>query len=89
MSERSAWFCPACQKHHAPHVETCPRGTGGVKVTGPIFASPIVYDPCANCKGPCGNVACPKMPRVTCAAPPHVPHWSTIIVGQATTGGIQ
>ncbi len=19
-----AWFCPACQKHHAPHVETCP-----------------------------------------------------------------
>lgn len=20
----AAWFCPACQKHHAPHVETCP-----------------------------------------------------------------
>lgn len=24
MTARSAWFCPACQKHHAPHVETCP-----------------------------------------------------------------
>lgn len=22
--ERTAWFCPSCQKHHAPHVETCP-----------------------------------------------------------------
>lgn len=22
--KREAWFCPACQKHHAPHVETCP-----------------------------------------------------------------
>lgn len=24
MSERKAWFCPSCNKHHAPHVETCP-----------------------------------------------------------------
>lgn len=30
MSERAAWFCPSCQKHHAPHVDTCP---------GPILAS--------------------------------------------------
>ena len=22
MSE--AWFCPGCNKYHAPHVETCP-----------------------------------------------------------------
>lgn len=20
-----AWFCPACQAFHAPHVETCPQ----------------------------------------------------------------
>lgn len=20
----AAWFCPSCQKHHAPHVDTCP-----------------------------------------------------------------
>lgn len=24
---REAWFCPACQKHHAPHVDTCPGVT--------------------------------------------------------------
>lgn len=24
MTERQAWFCPACQRHHAPHVDTCP-----------------------------------------------------------------
>ena len=34
---REAWFCPSCQKHHAPHVETCPGGTGGFKL--PIFSS--------------------------------------------------
>lgn len=21
---RAAWFCPSCQKHHAPHCDTCP-----------------------------------------------------------------
>lgn len=21
---KQAWFCPACQRHHAPHVDTCP-----------------------------------------------------------------
>lgn len=21
---RTAWFCPSCQKHHGPHVDTCP-----------------------------------------------------------------
>ena len=31
MTTRQAWFCPSCQKYHAPHVETCPGGTGGVK----------------------------------------------------------
>lgn len=24
MAARQAWFCPACQRHHAPHVDTCP-----------------------------------------------------------------
>jgi len=28
---KTAWFCPSCQKHHAPHVETCP-GTAPVWV---------------------------------------------------------
>ena len=30
MSDRAAWFCPSCQKHHAPHCDTCP---------GPVVAS--------------------------------------------------
>lgn len=25
--ERQAWFCPACQRHHAPHVDPCPAPT--------------------------------------------------------------
>lgn len=25
MTERQAWFCPACQRHHAPHCDTCPE----------------------------------------------------------------
>lgn len=24
MIVRQAWFCPACQRHHAPHCDTCP-----------------------------------------------------------------
>lgn len=31
MADRSAWFCPSCQKHHAPHCDTCPGGTGGIE----------------------------------------------------------
>jgi recombinational DNA repair protein RecR len=22
---KQAWFCPACQKHHATHCDTCPE----------------------------------------------------------------
>jgi hypothetical protein len=25
MIDRKAWFCPSCQKHHAPHCDTCPE----------------------------------------------------------------
>ncbi len=31
IDNRTAWFCPSCQKHHAPHVETCP---GSVDLIG-------------------------------------------------------
>lgn len=34
MTTRQAWFCPSCQKYHAPHVETCPGGTGGIDPWG-------------------------------------------------------
>ena len=32
MTTRTAWFCPACEKHHAPHCDTCP---------GPATAAPL------------------------------------------------
>lgn len=32
MPNPSAWFCPACQRHHAPHVDTCPGGIGAFKI---------------------------------------------------------
>lgn len=69
----AAWFCPSCQRHHAPHVETCPGGTGGIDTDPwgirflPHFTPWRPYDPCAGCKGPCGNVACPKLSIVTSA----------------------
>lgn len=70
MTARAPWFCPSCQKHHGPHVDTCPDGGG--------FYAPLPYQgwherdsmtvpyPCAGCKGACMNVACPKRMVVTC-----------------------
>lgn len=66
-----AWFCPACQKHHAPHVETCPGG--GVapyqpgKFTMPLIPGPYDFattkPQCPKCgiifDGPMGYV-CPR-----------------------------
>lgn len=103
MSERTAWFCPSCQKHHAPHVETCPGPVDAIsRIPLPTYpAAPgtpayprfpaepsmfkpsewyklITADPCGACKGPCGNVACPKLTQIT---------W--LQNGIATTGGIQ
>lgn len=83
MSERAAWFCPACQKHHAPHVETCPapvdligRPLKPVQPWMPERQSPYypewmkgtTADPCASCSGACGNAFCPKRAHITCAA---------------------
>lgn len=46
---REAWFCPACQKHHAPHVETCPgpgpgTGTKPMETVVPVLPS-WIYQP--------------------------------------------
>lgn len=72
---KQAWFCPSCQRHHAPHVETCPKPVdliGYPLPTSPGYALPLpgpVFNPCNGCKGqPCGNSACPLLPRLTCAA---------------------
>jgi len=31
MTARAPWFCPSCQKHHGPHVDTCPGGGVGMQ----------------------------------------------------------
>lgn len=35
--ERTAWFCPSCQRHHAPHVETCPATNISTGLPMPVF----------------------------------------------------
>jgi len=79
---RTAWFCPSCQKHHGPHVDTCPALVDaiGTKTIPPVRYpnEPVVLyeewmkrlnaDPCAGCNGICGNVACPKRMTITCGA---------------------
>lgn len=37
----AAWFCPACQKHHAPHCDSCPGQTAAPILPGPYV--PPVY----------------------------------------------
>jgi len=67
----TAWFCPSCQKYHAPHVKTCP-GPGGMYSLEPYKGwherdGMTTVDLCANCKGACGNAACPRRYSVECA----------------------
>lgn len=55
MTERQAWFCPACQKHHAPHCDSCPNPTVEVRPipcvnvwpvkTVPYWPDPSTGDP--------------------------------------------
>jgi rubrerythrin len=60
----AAWFCPACQKHHAPHVETCP----GPAAIGDV---PFRWDPNTSLPGgttpttATGSWRCPE-----CGKPP-------------------
>ena len=68
-----AWFCPGCRKYHAPHVETCP---GPAEKLESLFPFTPFHPkpgsagdvPCANCKGTCGNAACPKRMIISTAA---------------------
>lgn len=39
---KQAWFCPSCQKHHAPHCDTCP---GLVDLVSQPLPSIPVYPP--------------------------------------------
>lgn len=42
MTARAPWFCPSCQKHHGPHVDTCPGGTGGIGMQPPTLTIPFI-----------------------------------------------
>jgi hypothetical protein len=42
MTDRAPWFCPSCQKHHGPHVDTCPGGGGGIGAQPPILTIPFI-----------------------------------------------
>jgi len=42
-----AWFCPACQRHHAPHVDTCP-GSAAKTVLGPFPPGVVRVSPVAS-----------------------------------------
>lgn len=72
---REAWFCPSCQKHHAPHVDTCPSISEGTvrRTVGPLAG--IKPDP---------------FPQPIWTAPstgvyPYPPHRLTILVGDGGT----
>lgn len=52
MTGKTAWFCPACQKHHAPHCETCPAPVDAVSTNRKCFPLPppvMPLTPCAPC----------------------------------------
>lgn len=41
---RAAWFCPCCQKHHAPHIDTCPA-PAALPIPGALPVQPFYPKP--------------------------------------------
>jgi len=71
--ERKAWFCPSCQKHHAPHVETCPAPTGAQPAPAPAIPGIIPYQPPREWyPDPTGTPWKPYWTPVTCGDAPVV-----------------
>lgn len=89
---RAAWFCPACQKYHAPHVDTCAgcsEGTEAAPWKKKKTFTPLVKPPHYPYPGTAGDYF-PRhlLPTGTCQIAPF--GIGTVIWnGQATTGGIQ
>lgn len=73
------WICPRCETAHSPSVTQCdckpladavspmrwPHGYHPPLTPTFVPYQPPIAPPC-NCKGACGNVACPHMPKITC-----------------------
>lgn len=65
--ERKAWFCPSCQKHHGPHVDTCPGVSGAQPAPAP--GNPVVIPqpmPYRREPQPWETPWMPYWPQVTC-----------------------
>jgi hypothetical protein len=45
VTDRKPWFCPSCQKHHAPHVDTCPGPATQGTPQGIDFSKILVGSP--------------------------------------------
>jgi hypothetical protein len=68
---RNAWYCPGCQKHHAPHIDTCPGGnTEGIKIGIIQVSRPKYQHRDCNCPlgAACGSSACPRALRTIFAS---------------------
>lgn len=73
--DRKAWFCPSCQKHHGPHVDTCPGVAGALPTPAPVHPGIIRYDPPHKWTVP--STSDPWVPYwpVTCGSAPYRPSW--------------
>ena len=64
---KSAWFCPTCQKHHAPHVDTCPGPVDAVSDKSITRIYPLKEHPIAPyVPNPTSTPSVPFFPTVTC-----------------------
>lgn len=50
-----------------PEITKWPIGPLPPYVPNPPVMQPIYPMPVCGCRGPCGNAACPHMPKITCA----------------------
>lgn len=80
------WFCPSCQKHHGPHVDTCPGGTGGIGVQPPISDPSPISDPWGLRSVPRLVPFVPSLPPAYPPTPwvPYEPTWRTTTVRPGT-----
>lgn len=49
---KQAWFCPACRKHHATHVETCPGAQAATVQNIPNVAPNVAPQGACGCASP-------------------------------------
>lgn len=75
MTERQAWFCPACRKHHAPHCDSCPNPTVEVR---PLPGVNVWPQP---------STASPYIVPTPTAGDPLPPSWTSTCIAKAAACG--